>query len=92
MAYCSDPSSPRAVYLRTQCDEAAKRAAKAVRAERRQRLASTAAEAETADANMNLRKLHSVTRRLAPKPAAPVITVTNPSTGGACMDAEEETA
>ncbi|CAK0804963.1 unnamed protein product [Prorocentrum cordatum] len=92
MAYCSDPSSPRAVYLQTQCAEAAKRAAKAVRAERRQRSASTAEEAETADANMNLRKLHSVTRRLAPKPAAPVIAVANPTTGGACMGAEEETA
>ncbi|CAK0834272.1 unnamed protein product, partial [Prorocentrum cordatum] len=90
MAYCSDPSSPRAVYLQALHDEAAKRAAKAVRAERRQRLASTAAEAEAADANMNLRELHSVTRRLAPKPAAPVITVTSPTTGGACMGAEEE--
>eukprot|EP00959_Pyramimonas_sp_CCMP1952_P006733 140740-Pyramimonas_sp.AAC.1 len=39
---------------------------------------------------MNLRRLHAAVRRLAPKPVAPVVAVTNSATGGACQDAEEE--
>ncbi|CAK0876112.1 unnamed protein product, partial [Prorocentrum cordatum] len=91
MATIADPACTRFVDLQTQYDEAAKAAAKAVRSERRQRFAETAVEAEAADANMKLRKLHGVVRRLAPKPTAPVITVTSPTTATACMDAEEET-
>ncbi|CAK0838620.1 unnamed protein product [Prorocentrum cordatum] len=91
MAMIADPACARFIEPQTLCDEAAKAAAKAARSERRRRLAETAAEAEAADANMNLRKLHSVVRRLAPKPTAPVITVTSPATATVCMDAEEET-
>eukprot|EP00959_Pyramimonas_sp_CCMP1952_P378355 7925794-Pyramimonas_sp.AAC.1 len=90
MALHADQTTPAYGRPQSRFDEAARAAAKAVRAERRQHLAETAREAEAAEAAMNLRRLHAVVRRLAPKPVAPVVTVTNAATGGACQDAEEE--
>eukprot|EP00959_Pyramimonas_sp_CCMP1952_P228878 4785512-Pyramimonas_sp.AAC.1 len=67
--------------LQIEFDEASRAAARAVRAESRQRLAGMAKEAEAADAVMNMRKIHGVIRRLAPKPAATVVAVCNPVSG-----------
>ncbi|CAK0909534.1 unnamed protein product, partial [Prorocentrum cordatum] len=90
MALHADQTTPAYGRPQSRFDEAARAAAKAVRAERRQHLAETAREAEAAEAAMNLRRLHAVVRRLAPRPVAPVVAVTSPATGGACQDAEEE--
>ncbi|CAK0843448.1 unnamed protein product [Prorocentrum cordatum] len=90
MASMTNQESDSYAAMQAEFDTAYREAARAVRAERRQRLADTATEAETADANQNLRKLHSVIRRLAPKPAAPTVTVNNPESGGLCMDDAEE--
>ncbi|CAK0879420.1 unnamed protein product [Prorocentrum cordatum] len=90
MASMTNQESDSYAAMQAEFDTAYREAARAVRAERRQRLADAATEAEMADANQNLRKLHSVIRRLAPKPAAPTATVNNPESGGLCMDDAEE--
>eukprot|EP00959_Pyramimonas_sp_CCMP1952_P071268 1488013-Pyramimonas_sp.AAC.2 len=88
MAGVLDQDSDGYALLQAGFGDAARAAARAVRAERRQRLADTAKEAEAADAVWNSRKLYSSTRRLTPKPAAPVAAVCNPSSGNMCVAAE----
>ncbi|CAK0843170.1 unnamed protein product, partial [Prorocentrum cordatum] len=71
-------------------NEAAKLATAAIRSEKRQRTAALADEAERAAGQRNLRRLHTIVNKLAPKPAAPIMTVKDPNTGLPCFDAEDD--
>ncbi|CAK0882542.1 unnamed protein product [Prorocentrum cordatum] len=70
--------------------EASKICTKAIRSEKRQRMAHLAAFAERSAGENNLRRLFSTVRRLAPKPPAPIMTVNDPQTGLPCFDSERD--
>ncbi|CAK0800187.1 unnamed protein product, partial [Prorocentrum cordatum] len=71
-------------------NEAAKLATAAIRSEKRQRAAALADEAERAAGQRNLRRLHTIVNKLAPKPAAPIMTAKDLHTGLPRFDAEDD--
>ena len=63
---------------------------RAVRAEKRQRTALLAVEAEQARDHPDTRKCYAILRRFVPKVSAPMVAVLNPTTNLVCFDAVEE--
>ncbi|CAK0906493.1 unnamed protein product [Prorocentrum cordatum] len=76
--------------LQSSFNQAHLAAKRAVRAEKRQRIARQVAEAENAEARQDIRRCFAIVKRLAPKPQLPVLTVQNPLTKELCMDDAED--